>query len=89
MELNEEIVKLKVQYKQLRDDVEDIKEQVTNHIPSAIEDVQKVVNELRDTHIAETAVANAWNTNLKKTAIAIAIIFTLVRIAEFVLKLAN
>ena len=89
MELNERVVKLEVKEKELRKDVEEIKDQVTNHIPSAIADVQKVVNELRDVHIAETAVANAWSTNLKKTAIAIAIIFTLVRIAEFVLKLAN
>ncbi len=89
MELNEEVIKLKVQYKDLRNDVEEIKDQVTNHIPTQIAGVQKVVNELRDTHIAETAVAKAWDNNLKKTAIVVAVIFTLVRIAEFTMTMAK
>ena len=89
MELNEEIVKLKVQYKELRQDVEEIKDQVTNHIPTQIAAVQKVVDGLEKTHIAETAVANAWGNNLKKTAIVVAIIFTLVRIAEFTMTMVK
>jgi len=86
MELNERVVKLEVQGKELRKDVEEIKDQVTNHIPTAIADVQKVVNELRDTHIAESAVSKAWDNNLKKAIIAVGIVWTLIRIAEFVAR---
>jgi len=89
MELNERVAKLEVQHKDLKADVADIKEQVSNHIPSQIAAVQKVVDGLEKTHIAETAIANAWSNNLKKTAILVAIIFTVVRIAEFILKLVN
>ncbi len=86
MELNEEVVKLKVQYKELKDDVAEIKDQVTNHIPTQIAAVKKVVYELRDTHIAETAVAKAWDNNLKKALIAIGIIWTVLRVVEFFVK---
>lgn len=86
MELNERVAKLEVKEKDLRKDVEEIKEQVTNHIPTQIAAVQKVVDGLEKTHIAETAVANAWSNNLKKTAIVVAVIFTVVRIAEFFVK---
>lgn len=86
MELNEEVIKLKVQYKELQRDVAEIKDQVSNHIPTEISAVKKVVYELRDIHIAETAVAKAWDTNFKKTAIAVAIIFTMLRVAEFFVK---
>ena len=89
MELNERVVKLEVQGKELRKDVEEIKDQVTNHIPTAIADVQKVVNELRDKHIAEAAVSSAWSNNFKKTAIVVAIVFTLVRIAELIVAMAK
>ncbi|KKN01812.1 hypothetical protein LCGC14_1123940 [marine sediment metagenome] len=89
MEINEEVVKLKVQYKELQKDVDEIKEQVSNHIPTEIAAVKKVVYELRDTHIAETAVSQAWSNTLKKTAITVAIIFTLVRIAEFTLSVIH
>jgi len=85
MELNERVVQLEVQGKELRKDVEEIKDQVTNHIPTAIADVQKVVNGLRDTHIAEAAVSKAWDTNLKKFIIGVGIVWTLLRIAEFLM----
>lgn len=86
MELNERVVKLEVKEKELRKDVEEIKEQVTNHIPSAIAGVQKVVNELRDTHIAEAAVSKAWDINLKKFIIVVGIVWTLIRIVEVFVK---
>lgn len=89
MEQNERIAKLEVKEKELRRDIEDIKEQVTNHIPTQIAAVQTVVDELQRTHIAETAVANAWSNNFKKTLIVVAIVFTLVRLVELALKLAN
>ena len=86
MEINERVRALEVKEKELRSDVAEIKNQVTNHIPTQIAAVKKVVYELRDIHIAETAVAKAWDTNFKKTAIAVAIIFTLLRVAEFFVK---
>ncbi len=86
MEINERVRALEVKEKELRSDVAEIKNQVTNHIPTEIAAVKKVVYELRDTHIAETAVANAWSNNLKKTAIVVAIIFTVVRVVEVFLK---
>ena len=86
MELNEEVVKLKVQYKELRDDVAEIKDQVSNHIPTQIAAVKKVVYELRDTRIGEIAVAKTWDSNLKKTLIVIGVVFTVLRIAEFFVK---
>lgn len=89
MELNERVVKLEVQGNELRKDVEAIKEQVTNHIPSAIADVKTVVDDLRDKHIAEAAVSNAWSNNFKKTAIVVAIVFTIVRIMELIVALAK
>ena len=89
MEQNERIAKLEVKEKDLRKDVEEIKDQVTNHIPSAIAGVQKVVNGLRDTHIAEAAVSKAWDTNLKKFIIGVGIVWTLLRIIEFLMKLAS
>jgi len=86
MEINERVRALEVKEKELRKDVEEIKDQVTNHIPTQIASVHKVVNELRDTHIAETAVAKAWDNNLKKVLIGIGCIWTLLRIAEFFVK---
>ena len=86
MELNERVAKLEVKEKELRQDIVDIKEQVTNHIPTEIAAVKTVVYELRDVHIAETAVAKAWDINLKKTLIVIGVVFTVLRIAEFFVK---
>lgn len=86
MEINEEIVKLKVQYKELQKDVEEIKDQVSNHIPTEIAAVQKIVTQIRDTHIAESAVSKAWDTNSKKAVIAVGIIWTVLRIVEVFLK---
>ena len=86
MELNERVVKLEVKEKELRQDVVEIKDQVTNHLPTQISAVQTVVNELRDTHIAESAVAKAWDTNLKKAVISIGIVWTALRVAEVFLK---
>lgn len=86
MELNERVAKLEVKEKDLRQDVEEIKDQVTNHIPTQIAAVQTVVNELRDTHIAETAVAKSWDNNLKKALITIGIIWTVLRVVEFFVK---
>jgi len=84
--INERVRALEVKEKELRQDVAEIKSQVTNHIPTEIAAVKKVVYELRDTHIAETAVANAWTNNVKKTLIVGGIIFTLLRIVEVLVK---
>lgn len=83
MEINERVRALEVKEKELRADVSEIKIQVSNHIPTQIATVQATVNDLRDTHIAETAVAKAWDTNLKKTLIITAVVFTILRIVEF------
>ena len=86
MELNERIAKLEVKEKELRQDVADIKLQVTNHIPTQISRLSKVVYELRDNQIASAAVRTSWDINMKRAVITIGIIWTILRIIEVFIK---
>lgn len=82
MEINERVRALEVKEKELRQDVREIKEQVTNHIPTQIKDVKDAVDALTTQHVAKAAVKEWWDTNTKKTLIVMGLIFTVLRIVE-------
>jgi hypothetical protein len=88
-DLPQKVAKLEVRHDQLQKDIDDIKLQVSNHIPTEIASVKKVVYELRDVHIADTAVSKAWNNNLKKTIIIVGCVFTVLRIVEFLMSVVK
>ena len=86
MEINERVRALEVKEKELRQDVREIKEQVTNHLPTQIQDVKDAVDALTTQHVAVAAVKQAWDTNIKRFLIVIGIIWTVLRIVEVFLK---
>ena len=82
MEINERVRALEVKEKELRQDVREIKEQVTNHLPTQIQAVKDAVDVLTTQHVAKAAIKEWWDTNTKKTLIGIGSIYTLLRIVE-------
>lgn len=85
-ELTDRVTKLEVQHKDLKADVSEIKEQVTNHLPSQIAEVKKSVDALTTQHVAAAAVRHSWDVNLKRFLIGMGVIWTLLRIVEFFVK---
>lgn len=82
MEITERVTKIEVESKEIRKDLDEIKVQVTNHLPTAISEVKGLVYDLREQHIAKTAVSESWDNNLKKAAIIIGCAWTVLKFIE-------
>ena len=82
MSTDERIVKLESQQKDMRYDINEIKVQVSNHIPTSINECKNEIRKLRDSHIASQAVRDAIFTSIRNLAYIMAIVWTLVRMIE-------
>ncbi len=83
-DMTERVIQLEVKHKELRADVAEIKDQVTNHLPTQIAAVKQSVDDLITQHVAADAVRHSWDVNLKRFLILMGIIWTTLRVLEFV-----
>ncbi len=77
MEINERVRALEVKEKELRNDVAEIKLQVSNHIPSQIRKMQDAVDVIATQHVQERAVKVAWDKSMMKLGMILGVIWTL------------
>ena len=89
-EIPERVAKLEVKHKNLESDVRDIKLQVSNHIPTAIEEIKDAVDALVIQHTTAAAVKKAaekkqyiWDLTLKRFLMCIGLIWTVLRVLEY------